>query len=87
MIHFIEFTSFANHHHHHSHAHQNGHHNHHRGPSTATDLDHLLECPDSLSLCYVHVHSAEVARNIVHLVNEAKHLQEERKFEVDIAAN
>ena len=54
--------------------------NHNRG--TTIDRVQSIEHPKGLSLCYVFCDNTEVTAKIVHFVNEAKHLQEERKFQV-----
>ena len=41
-----------------------------------------VEYPKALQLCYLYASSPEVMDSLVGLINEAKHLQEERKFEV-----
>ncbi|KAH9399206.1 Vacuolar protein sorting-associated protein 13D [Tyrophagus putrescentiae] len=43
-----------------------------------------VEYPKALQLCYLYASSPEVMDRLVGLINEAKHLQEERKFEVGV---
>ena len=46
-----------------------------------------IQCPKMLNLCYVYCDDTATMQRLVHLVNEAKHLQEERKFEVPITTS
>ncbi|KAH9418770.1 hypothetical protein DERP_004096 [Dermatophagoides pteronyssinus] len=41
-----------------------------------------FEYPSHINPCYVYCDSPQMLQRIIQLVDEAKHLQEERKFEV-----
>lgn len=54
------------------------------GSSPLLSTTGFIEYPKALQLCYLYGQSATTMERLVQLINEAKHLQEERKFEVAV---